>query len=103
MFFLIGGLQPKTVLIERQTNLCPSCGHFELCKKRVDHYFSLFFIPLFPVKKGKPFLVCNKCQKVVEEKDTTSRGTDKEHKKCQNCGKYSQTDFSFCPYCGKLL
>lgn len=103
MFFLIGGVQPRTVLIETQARVCPFCGYSELEKKRVDHYLSLFFIPLFPVKKGVPFLVCSKCQGISEEDEMTGMQMSKQYKKCKNCGRFVQLDFSFCPYCGKLL
>jgi RNA polymerase subunit RPABC4/transcription elongation factor Spt4 len=103
MFFLIGGVQPRTILIEKQTKVCPFCGHFELQKKRVDHYFSLFFIPLFPVKKGKPFLICHKCQNIPDQNDFSTRRSESELKNCKNCGKSSFGDFSYCPYCGKSL
>jgi RNA polymerase subunit RPABC4/transcription elongation factor Spt4 len=103
MFFLIGGIQPRTKQIEKQAKLCPSCGHFELQKKRIDHYFSLFFIPLFPVKKGRPFLFCTKCQNISDPYGSNSRQADPEFKKCENCGRSSSGDFSYCPYCGKLL
>jgi len=66
MFFFIGGIQPKTVLVDKQARSCSRCGHFEVYLKRVDHYLSLFFIPLFPVKKGAPFLICENCKTVVD-------------------------------------
>ena len=62
MFFFIWGIQPKTVLIEKQPRACPSCGYYEVSKKRVDHYVNLFFIPVMRVKKGEPVLVCNRCE-----------------------------------------
>ena len=36
MFFFIGGVQPKTVILTKQTRVCPHCGHAEICQKRVD-------------------------------------------------------------------
>ena len=67
MFFFIGGIQPKTVTVDRQPRSCPSCGHFGVYLKRVDHYVSLFFIPVFPVKRGTPFLSCENCNAVIDE------------------------------------
>lgn len=67
MFFFIGGVQPKTVRIDKQARLCPACQHSAVYLKRVDHYLSLFFIPLFPVKKGIPFLSCDNCHSVFDE------------------------------------
>jgi rRNA maturation endonuclease Nob1 len=86
MFFFIGGIQPKTVLIDRQARSCPACGHFEIHQKRVDQYVSLFFIPLFPVKKGIPF-----SEPPIRKK------------RCPSCGRKVDPNFTFCPYCGKAL
>ena len=104
MFFFIGGIQPKTVLIEKQARSCPSCGYFEVSKKRVDHYVSLFFIPLFPVKKGIPFLMWENCKTVFDETGyrVDFKKTEGE-KRCRYCGKQVDPDFTFCPYCGKGL
>jgi hypothetical protein len=71
MFFFIGGVQPKTVRLDKQARLCPVCHHSAVYLKRVDHYLSLFFIPLFPVKKGTPFLSCDKCRTVLDERGVT--------------------------------
>jgi len=30
-------------------------------KKRRDHYLALFFIPLFPVRRGPEFWQCSAC------------------------------------------
>lgn len=104
MFFFIGGIQPKTVVIDKQAKTCPGCGYPELYLKRVDRYFSLFFIPLFPVKKGVPFLTCENCNAIfnghglkINVKQPGAR------RRCPHCGKPVEPDFSFCPYCGKAV
>ena len=61
MFFLIGGVQPKTVSVDDTPRLCPACGLAQARLKRIDHYLSLFFIPLFPVKRGEPVVICDRC------------------------------------------
>lgn len=68
MFFFIGGIQPKTVFVDRNPKPCSSCGQVKLYLKRIDHYLSLFFIPLFAVKRGMPFLICENCGSVFDEK-----------------------------------
>jgi RNA polymerase subunit RPABC4/transcription elongation factor Spt4 len=104
MFFFIGGIQPKTVLIDRQARSCPACGHFEVSLKRVDQYVSLFFIPLFPVKRGAPFLICEKCNTILDEHGyRVNVEQEVGEKKCLYCGKPIDPDFTFCPYCGKAL
>jgi len=104
MFFIIGGVQPKTVLVDKQARSCSACGHLEVYIKRVDHYLSLFFIPLFPVKKGAPFLVCENCKTVFDEhayRVDFEQGIGE--KRCPYCGRHIDPDFTFCPYCGKAL
>jgi len=104
MFFLIGGIQPKTVLVDKQARSCSACGHFEVYLKRVDHYLSLFFIPLFPVKKGAPFSICENCKTVLDEhvyRTNAEEGVGE--KRCARCGGPVNPDFTFCPYCGKAL
>jgi RNA polymerase subunit RPABC4/transcription elongation factor Spt4 len=104
MFFFIAGIQPKTVIIEKQTRSCPSCGQFDVLLKRVDHYVSLFFIPIFSVKKGAPFLICDNCNTILDERgyrmDTEQ---PMREKRCPSCGREVDSDFTFCPYCGKGL
>ena len=104
MFFLIGGIQPKTVLVDKQARTCSACGHPEVYVKRVDQYLSLFFIPLFPVKKGAPFLICENCKTVFDEhayRMEFRRGAGEN--RCPQCGRHTDPDFAFCPYCGKAI
>lgn len=104
MFFFIGGIQPKTVLVDEQARMCPSCGLARARLKRVDHYFSLFFIPLFRVKKGEEFLECPQCG-VVSGKD--GRGASSpdgaQPSRCPHCGYPLESGFRYCPYCGRAL
>jgi len=100
--FLIAGVSPKTTIVDEKPRLCPVCGLARARYKRVDHYFSLFFIPLFRVKKGEAFLMCDKCEQEVKEfgYGPESFKGDKEAL-CRNCGKKLKGDFIFCPYCGE--
>ena len=68
MFFLIGGVQPKTVTLDETPGICSACGLAQARLKRVDHYLSLFFIPLFRVKKGDPVLICDRCGAISSPK-----------------------------------
>jgi len=104
MFFFIGGLQPKTISLGKQNIPCPECGNFDVYLKRVDHYISLFFMPLFPVKKGSPFFMCNTCNSVFGEDATMKKATDtKTGQTCPYCGKPLKGAFIYCPYCGKPI
>ena len=104
MFFFIGGVQPKAVRLDKQPRVCPQCGHDELYLKRVDHYLSLFFIPLFPVKKGVPFLSCDNCHSVFDERgEVGGEPFRRAMRRCPYCGRQLEADFEFCPRCGKRI
>ena len=102
--FIIAGISPKTITVEPGPVLCPACGLAQARYKRIDHYFSLFFIPLVRVKKGEPFLHCDRC----ENRTTDPRGTretlnDRKPMECPYCLRKLKKDFSYCPYCGKAI
>jgi RNA polymerase subunit RPABC4/transcription elongation factor Spt4 len=104
MFFFIGGVQPKTIRLDKQPRFCPVCGHQEVYLKRVDQFLSLFFIPLFPVKKGAPFLACNNCKSVFDEGGlAVHKGQQDKPRTCPYCGRALEADFEFCPRCGKKV
>jgi ribosomal protein S27AE len=104
MFFFIGGVQPKTVRLDKQARLCPACQHSAVYLKRVDQYLSLFFIPLFPVKKGAPFLSCDNCRLVFDETGLTVGEVHKRTSRtCPHCGRALESDFDYCPRCGKSV
>lgn len=102
--FLIAGVSPKTVVVDEKPQLCPLCGLARARYKRVDRYFSLFFIPLLRVKKGEAFLMCDRCEKEIKEFGY-GEGVFPGEKKivCSNCGKKIKEDFKFCPYCGEEI
>ena len=102
MFFFIGGVQPKTVDVDNQPMLCPSCGLLRARYKRVDHYLSLFFIPLIPVKKGEPFLYCDRCGAQARGQSSNDYNYIGS-RSCKNCGRKLESDFNYCPFCGKSL
>lgn len=105
MFVFVGGVQPRTVTLGGRTRTCPSCGSHRAVVKRVDHHFSLFFIPLFPVKRGTPFLVCDACHAVLEEPGSAGEPGPGPSAAgvCHTCGRRVDPDFRFCPACGKPL
>jgi len=102
MFFFIGGVNPRTVTLERQPRTCSICGRLALYLKRMDHYLSLFFIPLFPVKRGKPFLSCAGCGAVFDEHGGERREEQIFRARvCPSCGRQRELNFKYCPECGK--
>ena len=65
--FLIAGVTPKIKVLDNSPMQCPVCGLHQAYYKRVDHYFNLFFIPILRVKKGAPFIMCERCERTVHE------------------------------------
>ncbi|MCE5336611.1 MAG: zinc ribbon domain-containing protein [Desulfobacteraceae bacterium] len=103
MFFLIGGVQPKTTTLDQTPWICPACGVAQARLKRTDQYVSLFFIPLFPVKKGNPVLVCGRCG-VISSPDLNSRRIGRELRDgCPRCKYPVEPGYRFCPGCGGQL
>jgi hypothetical protein len=105
MFFFIGGMQPKTVDLDNTPRMCPSCGLYQAKLKRVDHYISAFFVPMIPVKKGEPFLLCERCG--AASRESTAKATpfhnDKKPDRCPGCGGLVEKGFSYCPFCGRRM
>ena len=104
MFFFIGGITPKVRKLDELPRVCLRCGHHSFFRIRIDHYLNLFFIPLFPVKKGKPFFSCENCglESISETQDKPYDFT-RQNELCPDCGARLEKDFSFCPYCGRSL
>jgi|Deesub1362B_J571_1020462.scaffolds.fasta_scaffold07360_3 predicted amidophosphoribosyltransferase len=100
----IGGVQPKTRTLDDHPRICPHCGLSRAYLKRTDHYISLFFIPLIPISRGKPFLACELCGSIFDERGqpmTLPSGPKERH--CPGCGEPVESHFSYCPYCGRAL
>jgi RNA polymerase subunit RPABC4/transcription elongation factor Spt4 len=102
--FLIAGVSPKTIIIDNNPRLCPVCGLVRAHFKRVDQYLYLFFIPVLRIKKGEPFIMCDRCEKTVHEfRGEYDHPADRKGVTCHDCGKDLHEDFKYCPYCGKQL
>lgn len=106
MFFFVGGIQPKTVTVDDTPRMCPVCGLAQARLKRVDHYLSLFFIPVFPVKRGEPVLICDRCGAM----SSASEGGRGEALRpisvdntCPRCGNTVDPSFNYCPQCGSRI
>jgi predicted RNA-binding Zn-ribbon protein involved in translation (DUF1610 family) len=100
-FFFIGGIQPKTVVVDSNPRICPECGLSGAVLKRTDHYLSIFFIPLFRVKKGETYLECPRCGPIIER-----GGYRKEEAVvpvCPHCKKEVSPEYRYCPFCGRRL
>ncbi len=103
-FFIIGGIQPKVRVLDERPVRCPTCGLHQAYTRRVDHYLSLFFIPLIRVRTGVPFLACERCgQSGSEGYPNASRPTPGHARHCRSCNRDLPLGYEFCPYCGRRL
>jgi len=96
----IGGVQPKTRLLEKTPRTCPSCGLLQAYLKRTSQYISLFFIPVIPISQGKTFLACDACGGVFDEQGRLPTLPFEAERRCPGCGESISPSFSYCPYCG---
>ena len=101
-FIFIVGIQPKTKKLDDNPRRCPRCGLHQAYNRRVDHYFSLFFIPLLRVKKGTPFVLCDRCGQGVAGTGGGAAGREAgESDVCRRCGRAVDASFRYCPHCGR--
>ena len=107
MFFFIGGVQPRTVIVDETPRLCPQCGLAQARLKRIDQYLSLFFIPIIPIKRGPVLLVCDRCEQAFDPEMPflpSERGANAPGSRlCHSCGQALQPSFTYCPYCGSRV
>ncbi|MBU1207083.1 MAG: zinc ribbon domain-containing protein [Proteobacteria bacterium] len=84
--------------------VCPKCGLPSARLKRLDHYLSIFFIPLIPIKRGELFLECSRCGRVSAEAERSQWSSFRPAPlRCPKCGQQMNSDFKFCPYCGQRI
>jgi DNA-directed RNA polymerase subunit RPC12/RpoP len=104
MCIFIAGVQPKTRTLDSTPQRCPQCGLYQAYTQQVDHYISLFFIPLLRVKQGAPFLYCRRCGQSVSPGAQQEKGaatSDRSSPQCRRCGRSLEGHFLYCPYCGQ--
>jgi hypothetical protein len=100
----IAGVSPKIKVLDQNPRRCPVCGLNQAYYKRMDHYLSLFFIPILRVKKGEPFIMCDRCERNVHEFEPDfTRQQNEAAKTCRYCGKTLDKDFKYCPHCGRRI
>jgi hypothetical protein len=102
-FFLIGGVQPRVTVLEETPRRCPRCGLHQARLKRVDHYLSLFFIPVIKVKTGEPVLVCDRCERPAYDRDSAPARPQAATRPCRFCARDFPAEYTFCPLCGRRL
>ena len=100
----IAGISPKTKTLDQNPRRCRICGLHQAYERRIDQYLSLFFIPVLRVKKGAPFIICDRCEGISPEYGPDLRHQSQgDDQRCRYCGKPLDSDFKYCPYCSKRI
>ena len=104
MFLFVAGVQPKIRVLDDAPRACPSCGRVARRRQRVDHMLSVFFVPLFPVKRGEPFFACTECGAAADGDGDEQRVSESRRSgHCRACGRRLERDFVHCPGCGNRV
>jgi len=62
MFFILGA-RDREIIIASGYFVCPNCGHLRLYKhKRLARYFTVYFLPIFPLQSLGEVIQCQTCQ-----------------------------------------
>jgi zinc-ribbon family len=112
MFILFGVKTVKTP-VKNGLNLRKHCDRCRLLSDMREHsfrqYFTLFFIPVFPISKGESMLVCNRCGAsfYIQPEDHHSPQMESAFYSANAIGKSSAPDAEkmviVCDYCeGRL-
>lgn len=107
MFFFIGGVEPRSTVIDEGPYRCPACDRATARIVRLDQYMSFFFIPVFPIKRGEPILACEYCgytedAEQARQRDHLFSGND-ERERCPSCSTLVEKTYNYCPSCGLRL
>ena len=64
---IIFGTKGRTKEIGRGEFFCPNCRiQRPYIEKRISRYFTLYFIPIFPIKKLGEYVECQVCKKAYK-------------------------------------
>jgi hypothetical protein len=68
MPFIIWGSRGITSTVQHGDFYCPNCDQQEeYSLKQVRPFFTLYFIPIFPVGGAERYVECHRCQKMFKE------------------------------------
>jgi transcription elongation factor Elf1 len=97
----IGGVGPRKKKLDSHPRICSNCGLSQAYLVRLDDYLSLFFIPILRIRKGRPFVECERCGQFTDENGKVDTpGKDIRSISCYRCGEVLDKEFTYCPYCG---
>ena len=104
LFFIIWGSRARESTAEQGEFYCPHCradAGYDLVK--VSNYFTLFFIPLFPIGTLGEYVRCDGCDSQLDASvlDYTREEIEAHLQpwKCSNCGNQNPPDHRACLSC----
>lgn len=122
MFFIFGISTKEKDIDFVQTIICPNCSAYGRLEVFMTYtYFSLFFIPIFKWNKkyyvrstccGSLYIIDNDLGRAIETGEKSSINEADLHiinmnysrqRVCPNCNYSIDSDFEYCPKCGRKL
>ncbi len=103
--FIIFGTRYRVKQLGQDMQACLRCGretvHTTLTRQM---WFTLFFIPVFPISKNSTLQVCNLCGQMTEVAQVNPAlvSAGPITKSCPNCAKPMLAEDAICSYCGHL-
>ncbi len=73
MLILFGTRGFKSSYRENIHKTCQICNHQEFSITTVSKWFTLFFIPIFPIAAKKYYFICQKCHNGYEIKSDIAK------------------------------
>ncbi|GLC76790.1 hypothetical protein PLESTF_001835500 [Pleodorina starrii] len=110
-FFFVGGVYPKVKVLRSLAERCVNCGSQALREERLDQSLHIFFLPVWTLSKGTPYITCGACGWTSAEGPMPlpppaappPRLTPRPGGVCPSCYRPVEPDFAFCPSCGCSL
>ncbi|MBS0267316.1 MAG: zinc ribbon domain-containing protein [Planctomycetes bacterium] len=101
---IIWGSCGKEKVVGQEDFFCPRCRSEAVGDHvRVSRYFTLYFIPLFPISTVGEYIRCDECEGTFEMDvlDLTQEDIEKALApwRCQQCGNNNPSDYSSCLAC----
>jgi hypothetical protein len=112
--FIIYGSRSLTKNLGQHLCVCPHCAREAYHSQvQVQRWFTLFFIPIFPISSRRVYAYCHFCGCATRlPPQAPARGSAKEFrdaradgkaKRCASCSSRNDAQDLFCYYCGQRL
>lgn len=103
-FMIIWGSTGKEKRVDSSQFYCPNCRDYADGNHiKVSRYFTLYFIPLFPLETLGEFVRCDECEREYDMSvlDLTRESVEAALKpwKCDNCGNSNPSEYQQCLSC----